>query len=67
MVAKVSKSQAEAIRKYDDKAYDKVLLRLKKNSELSKQNIQAAATKSGESLNGYITNAVKMRMENENK
>lgn len=61
----VSKSQAEATRKYDEKTYDKVLLRLKKESDLSKTNLQEYAKRAGESLNGYITNAVKMRIEKE--
>lgn len=65
-MSKVSKSQAEATRKYDEKTYDKILLRLKKNGEPSKESIQAHALKAGETLNGYITNAVKMRIEKEN-
>lgn len=62
----VSKAQKEATKRFEEKNYDKVLLRLRKD-ELSKEQIQTAAEKCGESINGYVVNAVKMRMRSANK
>lgn len=55
----ISKSQKKAVQKYESKAYDKILLRVKKGE---RDLIQAKAVEAGESLNGYIINAVKNRM-----
>lgn len=63
----VSNSQKLATQKYENKAYDKVLIRLKKDSELSKQNVQTAADSVGESLNGFITEAIRRRIVSEAK
>lgn len=63
----VSNSQKLATQKYENKAYDKVLIRLKKDSELSKQNVQTAADSVGESLNGFITEAIRRRIVSETK
>ncbi|MDE6594994.1 MAG: hypothetical protein K2K44_03175 [Oscillospiraceae bacterium] len=60
----VSKAQQAATKKFEDKNYDKVLLRLRKDT-LPKEAVQAAADKAGESLNAYITGAIKNRMERE--
>lgn len=48
----VSKAQARATKKYDNKAYFKSLVRFKKEDE---ERIRAAA---GDSLNGFIVSAV---------
>ena len=48
----VSKAQARATKKYDNKAYFKSLVRFKKEDE---ERIRAAA---GNSLNGFIVSAV---------
>lgn len=48
----VSKAQARATRKYDNKAYFKSLVRFKKEDE---QRIRNAAS---DSLNGFIVSAV---------
>lgn len=58
----VTKAQQAATKKFEDKNYDKVLLRLRKD-KLSKESVQAAANKAGESLNAYITGAVINRMK----
>lgn len=60
----VTKAQQAATKKFEDKNYDKVLLRLRKDT-LSKETVQAAAQNAGESLNAYITGAIKNRMEQE--
>ena len=61
---------AAAIRantKFENKAYDKILLRLRKDrpdpSGLSRETIQAAADAAGMSLNGFILQAVAEKMK----
>lgn len=61
---------AAAIRantKFEAKAYDKILLRLRKDrldpSGLSRETIQAAADAAGMSLNGFILQAVAEKMK----
>lgn len=58
-------AKTKAQNKYIAKAYDRVNLTLKKDSDINKDAVQAAADKAGESLNGYITTAVAQRMERE--
>ena len=53
----------EVRERYNAKVYDRVGLRLRKNTSTSKDAVLAAADKLGETLNGYITNAVRERME----
>lgn len=60
----VTKAQQAATKKFEDKNYDKILLRLRKDT-LPKECVQMAADKAGESLNAYITGAVRDRMEQE--
>lgn len=60
----VSKAHIKATTKYESKAYDKVLLRIRKDGELTREDITAAATAAGESLNEYILNSVRERMNN---
>jgi len=58
----VSKAHIKATTKYEAKAYDKVLLRIRKDGELTREDIQQAATAAGESLNEYILNSIRERM-----
>lgn len=58
------KTSYQSIKKYEDKAYDKLLLRVQKGQ---KDEIKAAADAAGESVNGYIKRALEMRMEQEGK
>ncbi len=60
---------AAAIRantKFESKAYDKITVRLRKDrpdpSGLSRDSIQAAADAEGKSINAYILEAVKEKM-----
>lgn len=53
----VSKAQARAIKKYDNKSYFKSLVRFKKEDE---ERIRAAA---GDSLNGFIVTAVMEKVQ----
>ena len=58
----VSKAHIKATTKYEAKAYDKVLLRIRKDGDLTREDITAAATAAGESLNEYILNSIRERM-----
>lgn len=49
------KNSYESIKRYQDKAYDKLLLRLPKGQ---KDTIQAHAAAGGESVNGFINRAI---------
>jgi hypothetical protein len=57
----VSKAQARATKKYDNKAYFKSLVRFKKEDE---ERIRAAA---GDSLNGFIVAAVMEKVQETEK
>ena len=54
----------KATKKYEDKTYDKFLIRVPKGK---KAIIQAHAETQGESLNAYVCGAVDARMEKEDK
>ncbi|MGN0600771.1 MAG: toxin-antitoxin system HicB family antitoxin [Oscillospiraceae bacterium] len=58
----VSKAQMAATKRFEDKNYDKALIRLPKGK---KAEIQTAAEKQGESLNAYVIGAVERRMKAE--
>ncbi len=57
------KNSYESIKRYEDKAYDKVLVRLPKGT---KENIQAHAEAHSESVNGFINRAITETMERDN-
>lgn len=50
------KTSYESIKKYEDKAYDKILIRIKPKGKLD--TIKAYAAAHGESANSFINNAV---------
>ena len=54
------KNSYESIKRYEDKAYDKVLVRMPKGQ---KELIQAHAEAHGESTNGFINRAISETME----
>ena len=55
----VTKAQKEATARYEAKAYDKILLRLKQGK---KEEIEVQAKAAGESINGYISAAIEARL-----
>ena len=57
------KNSYESIKRYEDKAYDKVLVRLPKGT---KENIQAHAEAHSESVNGFINRAITETMDRDN-
>ena len=58
------KNSYASIKKYEDKAYDKFLIRVPKGR---KAVIQAHAETQGESLNAYVCGAVDARMKREDE
>ena len=58
------KNSYESIKRYEDKAYDKVLVRMPKGQ---KDLIQAHAEAQGESTNGFINRAISETMERDGK
>ena len=61
--ANMGTARTRANNKWNAKAYDRVNLILKKEASPTKEEIQAAADASGESLNGYIVEAIRQRLE----
>lgn len=58
------KNSYESIKRYEDKAYDKILVRLPKGR---KGEIQAFAASQGESTNGFINRAITEAMKGETR
>lgn len=56
-------AQKRANLKFEAKAYDRLNLRIRKDSTMTRNDIQKAADAAGESLNGYILKAIDMRMK----
>ncbi len=54
------KNSYESIKRYEDKAYDKVLVRMPKGR---KAEIQSHAEAHGQSVNGFINSAIGEKME----
>lgn len=61
----VSKSQMKATSKFNQKTYDTIYVRVRKDSLTNKDAIAMAAEAAGESLNEYIINAVAERIKRE--
>lgn len=57
-------AQVRAQTKWEAKAYDKILLRIRKDGELTRDEIQKAADDSGKSLNSFILDAVQEKIQN---
>lgn len=60
----VSKAQKAATAKYEAKAYDKILLRLPKGK---KSEIEKVSKPKGQSVNGFINDAINEKMERDKK
>lgn len=58
-----TKAHIKATTKYESKAYDKILLRLRKDGDLTKEDIQKVADDEKMSLNAYIIKAVQEKMQ----
>lgn len=62
-MAKYSQAQNKATQKYIHNSYDQISIRLRKDGEITRETIQAAADQAGQSLNSYIVEAVKEKMQ----
>ena len=58
-----SKAHMEATGRYEKKAYDKILLRIRKDADLNADAIRAYAASKGESVNAFLLRAVAETME----
>lgn len=58
------KNSYESIKRYEDKAYDKVLVRMPKGR---KAEIQSHADRQGQSTNAYINAAIDEKMARDNE
>lgn len=61
----VSKAQIKAQSKWIKTVYDECRIRIRKDAEITKDDIMDAAMLQGESLNQYILEAIRMRIESE--
>lgn len=59
-MAKYSEAQKKAVAKYNAKSYDEIKIRVSKGK---KTLIQGIAAQQGQSLNGYIKNAVETKIK----
>ena len=59
-----SKAQIQASRKYAEKAYDRIELKVPKGQ---KEELQAHAASTGESLNGFVNRAIAETLERDKK
>ena len=59
----VTKAGIKAHTKYESKAYDKVLLRLRKDTEPTRETITQKAEAAGMSLNAYIVEAIREKID----
>lgn len=57
-----TEAQKRAHAKYQSKAYDKILLRLRKDSEPTRETITQKAEAAGMSLNAYIVEAIREKI-----
>ena len=59
----ISESQRKAVRKYNEKVYDRLEIKVAKGC---KADIQAHAAGRGESLNGFVNRAIDEAVERDN-
>ena len=57
-----TEAQKRAKAKYEAKKYDKILLRIARDGDLTKEHIEIAAARTAQSLNAYILEAVQEKM-----
>ena len=58
-----TEAQKRAHAKYQSKAYDKRLLRIRKDTEPTRETITKKAEASGMSLNAYIVEAIREKID----
>ena len=55
----VSQAQIKAQSKWESKVYEKILLRLRSDGDLTRADIQHAADQEGKSINQFIIDTIK--------
>jgi uncharacterized protein (DUF1778 family) len=58
-----SPAHIRATTRFEHKTYDKITVRLRKDGDLTRDQVQAAADRTGESLNAFIIDAIKRKIE----
>ena len=58
----VSDAQKRATAKFEKNAYDKILLRIRKDGKINRDTIQKEAEKRGESVNAFILDAIEKKI-----
>jgi len=53
-----SKAHMAATSRYEQKAYDKLLIRLRKDAEVNGNAVRAHAESQGESMQGFVVRAI---------
>ncbi len=61
-----SKAHIEATGRYEKKAYDKILLRMRKDASINGDVIRTHAEVMGESVNAFLLRAVEEAIERDN-
>lgn len=60
-----TEAKARADAKYDKKTYDRLVLKVRKDSELTRDQIRAHAISCGESLNAFVKRAILEAIEHD--
>jgi uncharacterized protein (DUF1778 family) len=58
-----SRAHIQATTRYEHKAYDKITVRVRKDGDLTREDIAKSAQAHGESMNEFILNAIRARIE----
>jgi len=61
-MGKNTAAKMAAVNRYNQKNYVKITLRVRNDTEPTRDTISAAAAEAGESLNEFILNAIKQRL-----
>lgn len=62
MAARYSEAQNRATQKYISSKYEQLSIRIRKDGEITRADIQAAADRAGKSVNQFILDAVKEKI-----
>lgn len=64
---KSTQARIDANERYNKKTYDRILLKLRKDSELNADIVRLHAEAMGESINGFLLRAVTETIERDNQ
>lgn len=60
-----TEAKARADAKYDKKTYDRLVLKVRKDSDLTRDQLRAHAVSCGESLNAFVKRAILEAIEHD--